>query len=99
MGKTSDSFLKHAVSNTTQYTEGWRQICQELLDERAKNKELWEAVDALRDASFNSSDGAVWDRFDAAMDACHPLCDKRQEGTFDFSTCTLKRDHQGDCVW
>lgn len=100
MGKTSDSFLKHAVSNKTQYSEGWRQICQELLDERAKNKELWEATQALWEESFASSSNEVWDRFKAAMDASHPLCGKKNPAEeFDFSTCTLKRGHEDGCVW
>lgn len=37
---TSRAFLEHAVSNSTQYSEGWRQICQELLDARDRIAEL-----------------------------------------------------------
>lgn len=37
---TEESFLRHAVSNSTQYSEGWRKICQELLDARDRVKLL-----------------------------------------------------------
>lgn len=34
MDETSDDFLRHAVANSTQFSPGWRQVCQELLDAR-----------------------------------------------------------------
>lgn len=37
---TSNAFLKHAISNSTQYTPGWQQVCRELLEARARITEL-----------------------------------------------------------
>lgn len=50
MEATSNGFLEHVVSNGTQYTDGWRKVCQELLDSRAENEKLRAALHAIINA-------------------------------------------------
>lgn len=97
MGKTSDSFLHHAISNTTQYSEGWRQICQELITTREALAELWHATNELHNQSFKSDNAVDWDRFKGAMDAARPDCTKATVGR--GKQCILKEEHEGGCVW
>lgn len=58
---TSESFLRHAVSNKTQYSEGWRQVCQELLDARARvatlEREVLNLKKHIEDDSFCAAHG------------------------------------------
>jgi hypothetical protein len=45
---TPDGFLRHAVSNSTQYSAGWQQVCQELLDARAEISRLRAGLKVLK---------------------------------------------------
>lgn len=64
---TENSFLEHAVRTPSQYSEGWRQICQELLDARARLKELEGATQPREEknkrlAQTKRPDGTVVER-------------------------------------
>lgn len=57
MEPTPKNFLEHAVRNSTQYTAGWRQVCQELLDARARIEALESNV---RDLEERHLDVHAW---------------------------------------